>query len=47
MISPQDRDLFCFVETAEEAVSLLKDYYGGHPPDGPTNVQMHDMKEVK
>ena len=44
MISLQDRALFRFVETAEQAVSVLKDFYGGHPPDEPVNVQGHDMK---
>ena len=44
MISSQDRALFRFVETAEQAVSVLKDFYGGHPPDEPMIVQGHDMK---
>lgn len=44
MISPQDRDLFRFVETAEQAVSIMKDFYGRHPPDEPVNFQGHDMK---
>ncbi|WP_299783710.1 LOG family protein [uncultured Marivita sp.] len=44
MIPPQDRALFCFVETAEQAVSVLKEFYGGHPPDEPMIVQGHDMK---
>jgi len=38
------RDLFHFVETAEQAVSILKDFYGGHPPDEPVSVQGHDKK---
>lgn len=34
MISPQDRELFSIVETAEQAVSILRDFYHDHPPDG-------------
>ena len=44
MISPQDRTLFRFVETAEQAVSILKEFYGGHPPDEPVTLRGHDMK---
>jgi len=44
MIAPQDRDFFRFVETAEQAVSVLKDFYGGQPPKEPVSVQGHDMK---
>ncbi len=44
MISPQDRTLFRFVETAEQAVSILKEFYGGHPPDEPVTHRGHDMK---
>ena len=47
MIAPQDRDLFSFVETAEQAVSILKDFYGGKPPVEPVNVHGHDTKGTK
>lgn len=47
MIAAQDRDLFKYVETAEQAVSILKDFYGGQPPDEPANLGGHDMKGVK
>ncbi len=47
MIAPQDRDFFSFVETAEQAVSILKDFYGGQPPEEPMRVQGHDMKRSR
>ncbi|PWE31240.1 hypothetical protein DDZ14_13720 [Maritimibacter sp. 55A14] len=47
MIASQDRDLFRFVETADQAVSILKNFYGGQPPDEPVHVRGHDMKGAK
>ena len=44
MIAAQDRALFRFVETAEQAVAILKEFYGGHPPDEPVTRRGHDMK---
>lgn len=44
MIARRDRDLFSFVETAEQAVSILKDFYGGQPPDEPVDAPGRDMK---
>ncbi len=35
MIAPQDRQLFTLVETADQAISALNDFYHGHPPDVP------------
>ncbi len=32
VIAPDDRDLFTFVETAEQAVDVLQDFYHGKPP---------------
>ena len=32
VIAPEDRDLFAFVETAEQAVQVLRDFYQGKPP---------------
>lgn len=32
MIAPQDRKLFNFVETADQAIATLLDFYHGHPP---------------
>jgi len=32
VIAPEDRDLFAFVETAEQAVQVLHDFYQGKPP---------------
>lgn len=32
MISPEDRDLFTMVETAEQAIQVLQDFYQGNPP---------------
>ncbi|MFZ1728400.1 MAG: hypothetical protein WBO29_06285 [Albidovulum sp.] len=33
MIAPQDRKLFAFVETADQAIATFLDFYHGHPPD--------------
>ncbi len=33
VIAPEDRDLFAFVETAEQAVQVLHDFYQGKPPE--------------
>jgi uncharacterized protein (TIGR00730 family) len=33
LIAPDDRNLFTLVETAEEAVSALQDFYHGRPPE--------------
>lgn len=33
VIAPRDRDLFAFVETAEQAVQVLHDFYQGKPPE--------------
>lgn len=35
VIAPQDRELFTFVETAEQAVTALESFYQGRPPDEP------------
>ncbi|MCF6317345.1 MAG: TIGR00730 family Rossman fold protein [Marinosulfonomonas sp.] len=32
MIAPEDRDLFTMVETAEQAIEVLQDFYHGSPP---------------
>jgi len=32
VIAPEDRDLFTFVETAEQAVQVLHEFYQGKPP---------------
>ncbi|WP_428547932.1 LOG family protein [Profundibacter sp.] len=32
VIAPEDRDLFAFVESAEQAVQVLHDFYQGKPP---------------
>ncbi|HGG64931.1 MAG TPA: LOG family protein [Rhodobacteraceae bacterium] len=32
VIAPEDHDLFAFVETAEQAVQVLHDFYQGKPP---------------
>lgn len=32
MISPEDQDLFTMVETAEQAIQVLQDFYQGNPP---------------
>ena len=37
MISPQDRQLFTLVETADQAIAALLDFYHGQPPDAPQN----------
>ncbi|WP_417809358.1 LOG family protein [Thioclava sp.] len=37
MIAPQDRKLFTLVETAEQAISVLLDFYHGHPPEAQQN----------
>lgn len=34
MITPQDVKLFTVVETAEQAIAALLDFYQGQPPDG-------------
>jgi hypothetical protein len=39
MIAPQDRRLFTLVETAEQAIAVLVEFYHGHPPDAPENDQ--------
>jgi len=44
MISPQDRTLFRFVETAEQAVSILREFHGGQPPDNPVKLRADDVK---
>ena len=33
VIAPGDRDLFTFVETAEQAIRVLQDFYQGEPPE--------------
>ena len=33
MIAPQDRKLFTLVETADQAIAALIDFYQDHPPD--------------
>lgn len=33
VIAPEDRDLFTFVETAEQAIAVLQDFYQGKPPE--------------
>jgi uncharacterized protein (TIGR00730 family) len=33
VIAPGDRDLFTFVETAEQAIRVLQDFYQGDPPE--------------
>lgn len=35
MIAPQDRELITLVETADEALAVLLDFYQGNPPDAP------------
>ena len=37
MISPQDCQLFTLVETADQAIAALLDFYQGQPPDAPQN----------
>ncbi len=32
MIAPEDRDLFTMVETAEQAIEVLQEFYQGSPP---------------
>ena len=32
MIDPADVDLFTVVDTAEEAIAVLENFYGGKPP---------------
>ena len=32
MIAPEDRELFTMVETAEQAIDVLQDFYHGSPP---------------
>lgn len=46
MIAAQDRTLFRFVETAEQAVSILREFYGGHPPDETARAEGRDKKGV-
>ncbi len=45
MISPQDIELFKSAETAEQAVSILKDFYGGLPPDEPESMTGASRRE--
>ena len=33
VIAAEDRDLFTFVETAEQAIDVLQDFYQGKPPE--------------
>jgi len=33
VIAREDRDLFTFVETAEQAIAVLQDFYQGKPPE--------------
>ncbi len=33
VIASKDRDLFAFVETAEQAIDVLQDFYQGNPPE--------------
>ncbi len=37
MISPQDRQLFTLVETADQAIAALLDFYHGQPPNSLQN----------